>query len=327
MSNQSVHKILSKIQDIRFITLGDDNDQDISFINDLYCNEIVPIFEHSYYHVLSYLKYKNALFAVEGIFGKLILVQRDSGFFIFTPKIKDYNLFSGFVYKLIESSGKNIIEIQNISSHWLENFKAKINLRSVKLLKVRIRSQNEAVYDVKLLNQLPGKDFSSLRQARNRLLISGKLRFRPINKNNIDSAINLLKLWQETQGRKYEKNKFEKEKFVYRTFADLSPKSPSFVFELGILGEFPVSICAMYKIPGKDEWATTYIIKGINRKEDRGMHGVSDATYIYCFQKAKEMGVKYINDGEIGNEVGTREHKLRFQPIKFFQSYDVFLGI
>jgi len=53
------------------------------------------------------------------------------------------------------------------------------------------------------------------------------------------------------------------------------------------------------------------------------MRGVSDATYCYCFEKSQKMGIKYLNDGELGTEIGTREHKLHFKPSTFLKSFDV----
>jgi hypothetical protein len=53
--------------------------------------------------------------------------------------------------------------------------------------------------------------------------------------------------------------------------------------------------------------------------------GASDATYCHVFLKAHAMRMTRLNDGDLGTERGTRNHKLQFQPVAFLQSFDILI--
>jgi len=84
-----------------------------------------------------------------------------------------------------------------------------------------------------------------------------------------------------------------------------------------------LGLLVYFLIPEHPGWGEIYMVKGINRSEDGGVHGVSDACYLHIFDSLKQLNCLYVNDGELGTESGTREHKLRFKPIFYLKSYDL----
>ncbi|OGY12212.1 MAG: hypothetical protein A3A58_00565 [Candidatus Blackburnbacteria bacterium RIFCSPLOWO2_01_FULL_41_27] len=293
-------------------------------IDALFAKEPFPIFEHSSYHVLSYLSYESKVFFLAGEFGQTILVLRDDNFFLFSPLVKDDKEFNQFIECFFEQFNYKKLLIQNISQFWLDSF---VNdpIFSIWNLEVHPRSKEEVVYDVELLTELKGKEFAKLRNTRNKFL-NKVMHFNAVNSSNLEDVLTVLENWQRYQGFKYSKNRYEKEQFSLRKFAEYFAGLDRFCFEVGYVEEVPLCIVAMHKNNNNVDFGTLYIIKGLNKSEAGGIHGISDAAYCYCFKKAKEMGLKYLNDGELGHEEGTRQHKLRFKPVQFLKSYDVVIG-
>lgn len=323
--NKKLKEII-KNNNLNIFRLGIDYDKDCEFINSLYVKENMPVFEHSPYHVLSYLTFQNKLYAIKGCFGKAIVVSDNNHFWLFTPMVKSFPKFEEFIFSLVSNSETRKVEIKNVSEQWLENFREKASKSLIKKTEVKERSKEEAIYDTDLLCELPGKDFAKLRNKRNKLLNKGTLVLQKVDKNNLNDALFVLKKWSETQGYKYSKNKYEKEVFVLKSFLEISLKDRNLILRTGYINHEPLSICAFHKVKNKPSWGIIYLIKGINRPTDGGLHGVSDATYCYCFFKARQMGIKRLNDGELGSEKGTREHKLRFKPVMFLKSLDLVIS-
>jgi len=311
---------------LRLFKIGSSFSKDYNFICNLYEKEEKPIFEHSPYHVLSYLQYGNKLFGVVGNFGATILVVGKTDQFLFTPKVLDYKEFYQLVKSILTLFSRESLMIRNVSESWLRSFTGHFGTKQNLKIKVIPRSKEEAIYSVDLLTLMPGKEFSKLRQTRNKLLNKGLLSFREIvGKKDLSDSLKVLDKWNQVQGYKYTKKKINKEKYVLERFFSLRDKFDHVVFGIGYIGDKPLSVYLMYRIPKKPNYGTIYILKGINRKSEGGRHGISDATYCYCFFQAKKWGIKFINDGELGSEVGTRVHKLGFKPIEFLKSFDVLL--
>ncbi len=303
------------IPNSKLTKLGRSFIDDAKLISSLYINETDPIFEFSSYHVLSYLSFETEVYYLESDFGKSILLTRNNGEIeLFTPLVEDLQKF------LLWLEQSNIVKkILNVSQKWHDKYSNKING------KVISRSENEVIYDVNLLNELSGGSFSGMRQARNKLLNNDVLTFNQINNSNLSDALSVLEKWQNVQGMKYQKNKLDKEKFVYSKFNEFVKQTTDLYFCIGYVDKKPLSVAVLHRVEWKNNWGVIYLIKGINRVTDGGIHGVTDATYYHIFQMAKRWNLNYLNDGELGNEEGTREHKLRFKPVKFLKSYDILI--
>lgn len=323
MNKQHLETYLSK-RHFNWFELGFDFSKDHQFITSLYSQEEKPIFEHSSYHVLSYLKFQSSIFALNHNFGATILVLRKENVFLFTPLVEDFKTFENFTLSFTHGLNLKELEIQNVSEQWLNTFNEKSSQRFKNWCFIKPRSKEEVVYSVPILCELPGKKYAKLRYARNKLLNSGQLKFKKITRDNLPDALAVLDLWQKVQGFKYSKDKYQKERFVFEIFVGLSLLEKNLIFEIGYVQRRPLSVIALYKNPNKDKWGTLYLVKGINREIDGGVHGVSDATYSYGFLKAQGMGIERLNDGELGEEKGTRTHKLGFGPIEFLKSFDIF---
>jgi hypothetical protein len=312
---------LNFLSGITISRLGHNFRKDKSFIDSLYIHESYPIFEHSIYHILSYLGFENKLFALSGRFGKAVLcVGLNNEIFLFTPVIYKFDHFIKLINKINAHYNRQSIRIQNVSENWMHK---NINSTNRDFFNTIQRSKAEAIYNVNLLNDLPGKHFAKLRQAKNRLLNTGVLKFESVSQKNIGGVITLLKAWQKYQGFKYSKNKYEKEKFALTYLAKLSKNKRDIFFEVGNVNGKLVSFFVMFKSNLKPNWGTIYELKGLNRAIDGGVHGATDATYYHVFQKAKSMGIDFLNDGELGIEEGTKNHKLRFKPVIFLKSFDL----
>lgn len=305
----------------KYFEFGNNFDLEKKFVESLYTNEPFPIFEQNIFHVLSYLSFKNTIYGVSGTFGRTIVcISDEKTVFLFTPVILNYNDFIDFIDFLKIRFVQSEVKIQNVSEKFIKNV---IEFTGKHYYKVIVRSPEEAVYDVDLLTKLEGKSFSGLRQSKNKLLNNSLLKFENISEVNFDRSIAFLTKWQKYQGFKYFKNKYEKEKALYSKFIYLSQLDHSLIFQIGSVNNADLSIVALIKSCLKKDWGIIYVLKGLNRKEQGGLHGITDATYCYIFGKAKSMGIKYLNDGEMGSEDGTRNHKLRFKPVMFLKSFDL----
>lgn len=312
------------IQDtkIKYFVLGEDIKRDISFINSLYSGEDEVIFEQNPFYILSYLSYKNKLYGISSDAFRLILVNGEKETFIFTPNVKNFEPFSLFVNGLKNHVGSSCLRLQNISEK-----KTKLIESFSPPKEIIQRSKEEAIYDLGTILALRGGYLSGLRSARNKLLLTGKITFHKVNALNIKDALFVLQKWNQYQGLKYKKNKEEKESFMFSRFSKFNETFPTnvFSFNVGYLEDHPVAVCAIQKSLINPKYGIIHLVKGLNSVVSGGAHGVSDATYLYCFNKMRNMEILYANDGDLGSEDGTRNHKLSFRPIRFLKSFDVLI--
>ncbi|MEK6913493.1 MAG: phosphatidylglycerol lysyltransferase domain-containing protein [Nanoarchaeota archaeon] len=302
--------------------LNDLTDFNKNFVRDLYRDEPFPIFEHSIYHLLSYLIFDYKLFTASSVSWRGVVALKEDAVVFFTPLVLEEDSFLKFINKLSDFATNYKIKIQNVSAYWVHKHE-----KIIKSWKIENRSREEAVYDVKLLHDLPGKDFSKLRNTKNRLLRSNVLTFKTISENNKNHLKIILQKWQKTQGYKYSKDKTDKEIFMCTKFVKFLEGEPdSVIANIGYIKDAPVSYCLMHKALSDDNWWTIYSIKGLNQHKDGGTRGVSDATYINCIERANKKGALFLNDGELGIENGSREHKLRFKPCMFLKSFDIVIS-
>ncbi len=268
----------------------------------------------------------------------LFLVKNDNGssIIVYDPESKIYSFFtpqilnSKFLLDLARIASifpqKNF-QILNVSKNWKDDHLLSLKKYFRKELQVINRSQDEAIYDLRLLNELKGKDFSMLRYRRNKLLKKKRLIFYLVNRDNLEKAIGVIRKWNEVQGIKYAKNKEEKEIFVIQELVKSNLNDKLFNLEMGMINNRGLSLVLYFIHPNNDDYGQLYLLKWINRKGDGGEDGVSDATYLYAFRKMYEKGALFCNDGELGCEEGTRKHKLGFKPIEFFQSFDININL
>jgi len=326
MTKGDVEHVLAQIG-VRSRELGSDYRRDCQFVAGLYGTEEKPIFEHSGFHVLSHLRFGSVVWGIEGGEGKWkgVAVLREGRVFLFTPAIENHKMFTRFLGGFQAKLGVPELEIQNVSKQWTALFeKHTVNFFPPSWrYSLHPRSKEEVVYDAKLLHELRGKEFEKLRNSKNKLLKRGTLAFRAVRRENLSDALHVLEAWQEEQGYKYAKNRYAKEQYTVERFCELAEQFPDILFEIGYGEGKPLSMCILHRTEQAKQWGVIYLVRGLNRRVEGGMHGVSDATYCHCFDRAYEWGIKFLNDGELGSEYGTREHKLRFKPVEFLQSFDI----
>jgi hypothetical protein len=252
-----------------------------------------------------------------------VVAVRENEVCIFSPKLLPDDLVD--LMSRLEKTVKLKIKILNVSKYWIDrNYKLLVDcLKNPQIVE---RSKEEAVYSVELLTDLSGKEFGKLRITRNQLLVTNKIVFREVNSSeDLNLAKTLVYKWNQCQGYKYEKNKLDKEIFVLEKIFEIKKICNTVRMMIGEVEQRVVSLTIFFRSPNFIKYGINYLLKGINRVDDGGTHGVSDATYLHVVESFKRVGCEYINDGELGTEEGTRQHKLRFKPVEFYQSFDVVL--
>lgn len=285
--------------------------------------EPYPIFEHNIVHVYTNLKTKGEIFYFEHSGKTYITCFREGKFGLFAPPLTDYKTIVTIVKELANFNSDGMVEIKNVSKWWLDDFLTKIPPEDQNIWFWQSRSKEEAVYDLDYLVKLEGKNLATIRSARNRLLDSGKLQFQLLGYDNLKDALLVRHRWQKIQGGRYKKNRSIQEIASLEFFAK-NNKIESYLTEIGYLDGIPVSFFASFLPATHPTWAINYLIKGLNRPREGGIRGVSDATYLQMFRTLHKRGIKYLNDGELGYEPGTRSHKLHFAPVMYLQSFDMF---
>ena len=291
--------------------------------NQLWQHEPYPIFEHNIAHVYTNLKTKGEIFYFEHS-GKIYITYfREGKFGLFAPPPTNYKTIVTIVKELANFNGNGAAEIKNVSKWWLDDFLTKIPPEDQNIWFWQSRSKEEVIYDLDYLIKLEGKNLATIRSARNRLLDSGKLQFKPLRHDNLKDALLVRHRWQKIQGRRYKKDRSIQEVAALEFFAK-NNKTEKYLADIGYLDGIPVSFFASFLPSTHPTWAINYLIKGLNRPREGGMRGVSDATYLQMFRTLHKRGIKYLNDGELGYEPGTRSHKLHFAPVMYLQSFDMF---
>ncbi|MBI5133818.1 MAG: DUF2156 domain-containing protein [Candidatus Taylorbacteria bacterium] len=289
-------------------------------LDGLYVGEPDPIFEHNAYHIMAYLAFDYEIFFASTERWQAVIGIGVKDLILFTPRVIGAPDDLIETVRLLKRENPDIeVRIQNVSEHWVKSHQSAL----AKDWRIVPRSREEAIYDASKLAELSGAHFSNLRNTRNRLLAKGRLIFKRLTEESLGDAFSVLDRWQATQGSKYKKYKAEKEKYVYQKTARLAKAPDHICAEIGYMEGRPVSAFILHFCPNFPGWAVLYSTKGINDPDKGGAKGVSDATYIHCIEKAQKHGVKFINDGELGPEEGTRSHKLQFLPVRFLKSYDI----
>jgi len=311
-------------KNIKYFEVEGLNKQLLEFTRDLYKREPLPVFEQNYYHIISYLHYNSKIIGARFRFGSSILVVREDGVFFFTPNPDDFrNLIEEFSCLITELDLQQVT-LLNVSKDWKERWKEDILQFKAEIIP---RSREEVVYDVERLTALSGKSFAELRNTRNKLLSSESLGFVDVTDKNICAAISVLDRWQTFQGGRYIKKKGDKEKYVVEKLAECAKTDKNIKVQLATFEGVAQSLIIYFPIPNRPGWGEIYMVKGLNRRSEGGLHGISDASYLKIFSVFKENRIKWVNDGELGSELGTREHKLHFQPINFLQSFDITINL
>lgn len=279
------------------------------------------LYGHNIIYVVGNLQFKGSTYYFTNRDVSMFLVIGEHEIQMFSPSIPDdCKWYEDFAQICVEFG----LDLKII--HVDEQWPIRSGIIEDSKWQITARSQSETIYDINVLNKLAGKDFAKLRLVRNKLIDSGMIQFENIE--SAESILDLLKTWNDVQGSKYSKNKFEQETFILKTMVDFEkqyPDAPVYL-KCGRLGEVIISYCLFSILPQDPDYAVIHTLKGINRQEAGGVHGASDAAYLYVFKYLQEKGVKYVNDGELGSEQGTREHKLRFMPVRFNKSYDLIYG-
>ncbi len=319
MTNQKPHRNQRSLP-IRLVQLSTEN---IHRINSLYTNEPYPIFEHNWLHVLTYKRFRVQLYWVECNDFTTVLIDNDSELILFTPRIYgNISKFIDYVKHLQAHRNKHLARIENVSKPWINNYGNTLVNKLQGL--ILTRSPEEAVYSTSLLTTLHGKAFKHLRYVKRKLSSDHKLLITDVTNKNIEQALSVYETWMEVQGSKYSKNKYTKERYILTELVANRQIFDNIYMKLATYDGKPVGVSIYFASPTHRGWGQVYTIKGINRASDGGVHGLSDYLYLRAFTDLlNEQSVTYINDGELGVEQGTREHKLRFRPINYLQSYDI----
>jgi len=313
--------------------INDPSEKNIDFINSIFEIEPFPIFEYNWYEIIGYQTYKGPFWAVILEDNSQLLLQfrnKENKLILFLPLVKSIKGWE-IIKKLHEILSISEISILNVSQHWKDIYEKNITTYfGVNNIKEEFRAEEEAVYDLKALNTLNGHKYGTLRNVKNRLLSSRLLTFKKVNLDNLKDAVNILDKWYETQGKKYKgPSRKEKELFGLKNFLIYSKDNENMFVEVGYFNNLPVCLLMYFVFPTHNKWGVNFVLKGLNNNvENNSVNGVSDAAYIHMFENLYSRGVEFLNDGELGYEIGTRTHKIvKFRPINYLQSFNIHIKL
>lgn len=316
-----------KSDDLLFLKLNPDDYQAKLIINSIFSVEPFPIYEHNWQHIFSYASFRSKIYLLQYHDFYSISIMKYGKIYLFTPYFQNIESFQ-YVVEFFKNKKYDLLKILNVSENWINNF----NLYNHKhKIVITHRSQNEALYSVDLLSDLKGKQFTELRQTRNRVLKKQVIFFKKINRANLSDCFYLIDQWHKVQGSKYLKNKVNKEKFTVKRFLNFLDSgslcdSNSFC-RVSYFSDKPIGYCLSFIHPSNRNYLICYTVKGINKINEGGFRGTSDSLYLKIVDFCRNNNVKYINDGDLGLEKGTIKHKEKFRPINYLKSFDVELYV
>lgn len=285
-----------------------------------------PIFEYSYYEVLYYQTYKGPFIFFELENNLISLHIRDKDIHIFASYICNESAIS-FLVALSKHLGLTNLKLDIMTEKWVQLWHANlISTFGENNVSVTFRAENEAVYDIEKLTTLEGSDFSTLRRVKAKRVSTNEITFYDMTEDNFEHGVEVLNAWHETQGKLYEgPSRYHKELYALQKFSKHKIIDENIFIRIGYFKDNPVSLTLDYINPVIPTWGVNFMIKSKSKKFYPELpHGVADTAYLDIFDQLGKKGVKYLNDGEIGSEEGTRNHKLqRFKPIDFLKSYNV----
>ncbi len=279
------------------------------------------LYEYCWLHMVLYNSFdKKILYTNNDNFRSYIFFEEETKKLIFfAPIIKNSQKFFLEILHLKDSIDIEIT-LQSITNDYIQLIES--NSQNIPFFVIP-RSLNEVIYSTEILTKLEGKDFSKFRNIKNKFIKSKSLEVRELNNLTINDCITILDSWQMYQGIRYEKNKYEKENFLLSNIAKLNINN--IYGKIFYFNKIPLSYAVYTKSTFHRDTAIMYLLKGINRPSDGGVHGITDMTYLYMMEELYKQKILYVNDGDLGQEEGTILHKLRFKPIKRYNYYDLII--
>ena len=272
-----------------------------------------PVYEHNSFYQLFYVSAHRGFYFIEQSGNVLPLVlSADSAFFC-TPRITNWPDFLALCRQL---SPTRQIMIRYLSKNQL----TEMGPHAADFFHPITHSGNEVFYRTELLVNLKGQDFSSLRQTRNRLLKAHALHFEPLDASNLPYAIAVLTDWTNLRGHLYPQKRLEREINLILAIATHPAAKHDCV--IAYHNNRPVGLGLLSPSVNR-EVGILHLVKGINQPAHGGTHGVSDSIYLHLAEIAAERGYTELNDGDLGQEAGTIQHKLSLKPIRTTQTYNL----
>lgn len=181
------------------------------------------------------------------------------------------------------------------------------------------RSQNEVIYDVGKLVNLKGSDYSKLRN-KSRIISKVGFDFKPLDESNKADVLYVNDIWRKQRGSIYKRDRSLCEKSIIN-FVCNHPNDNDTKGIVQYLNNKPTGFC-IYDV--SRPVFIQFITKGLNDSNE-GNKLASTALYLKVFEIASALGFKFINDGDLGYEAGTVNHKKSFRPIRYYKTYDYML--
>lgn len=295
------------------------NSKYVNIVREMFKESVPRYYEQEWLHIVVYNSIDKEVFYCNNEFIECFVFfeSEKNQLTFFSPLIKNDSKFLE-TYKVIINTNEHLkVKVQSVDLQWIGKNTLFLNkLRTV----ILPRSLNEVIYSTKLLHELYGNDFSKLRATKNKF--RNELSYFEVNDDNVEDVILVLKQWQKVQGSKYEKNKFAKERDLIK-FLSLNKVNDHIEFKVVRYRNNFLGYYILIKPLSSSQNGVIYVLKGLNRTQDGGVHGLTDAVYLEVFRKCFERGIMYINDGDLGSEEGTINHKLRFKPVDRYQYFDL----
>ena len=177
----------------------------------------------------------------------------------------------------------------------------------------------EAVYDVKGNINLTGSHYAKLRNKKRKIQSDNCFETLPLDDTTYEAALAIVELWRNKKSGVYIADRTLAEVGLIRAIANRETglqTSGEVLFYAGT----PAGL--MITDASRDDTLIGVMTKGINDSHYSGTGLASTYLYFRMFDIANEAGLSKINDGGVGTEQGTVDHKSGFRPT-FTRSYDI----
>lgn len=182
-----------------------------------------------------------------------------------------------------------------------------------------IRADQEVFYDVQTMRELKGSQYAKLRNKK-KVLEDPDFVLRALSTSTLPDALLVNELWRSQRADIYARDRSQAEGSLMRAIAHGKSTTETQGVVLYYRDQ-PAGI-SIYDF-SRDDVLIACITKGINDARRSGTTKASSYLYFYLFETAFAKGKTRINDGDLGTEEGTRNHKLQFRPSQLTRTYDV----
>jgi len=180
-----------------------------------------------------------------------------------------------------------------------------------------VRSANEVFYGIDELSKLNGGKYSKLRNKK-KIIERVPFVYEDLSQDNISEALLVVNGWKKARGSVYAQDRTANEASVVRAIADGSCDGTKGILQYSNSEPCGISVFDT----SRDDTAIILFLKGLKHEEAPETKFSATALYFYIFNFCRDHSIPRVNDGDLGLEAGTVQHKMNFHPVAFTKTYD-----